>query len=78
MVGGVVEDSGGPVRVTLTSADVMAFVATGDLETRGVAFARFAGFEQDEQCIWTVPTGARVAWYKDPDGNTPQLTRPAR
>jgi hypothetical protein len=24
---------------------------------------------QDELGIWTAPTGARVAWFKDPDGN---------
>jgi catechol 2,3-dioxygenase-like lactoylglutathione lyase family enzyme len=36
----------------------------------GVRFERFAGMEQDELAIWTSPTGARVAWFKDPDGNT--------
>jgi hypothetical protein len=35
--------------------------AVGDLEACGVAFARYAGFEQDEQGIWTAPTGARFA-----------------
>ena len=35
----------------------------------------YAGFEQDEQGIWTTPTGARVAWFTDPDGNTLQLTQ---
>jgi hypothetical protein len=24
---------------------------------------------QDEQGVWTSPSGARVAWFKDPDGN---------
>jgi predicted enzyme related to lactoylglutathione lyase len=49
--------------------------AVGDLEARGVVSARYAGFEQDEQGIWTAPTGARVAWFTDPDGNTLQLTQ---
>jgi len=49
--------------------------AVGDLEARGVTFARYADFEQDQQGIWTAPTGARVAWFTDPDGNTLQLTQ---
>ena len=39
------------------------------LEERGVAFERFAGVDQDELGIWHAPSGARVAWFKDPDGN---------
>jgi catechol 2,3-dioxygenase-like lactoylglutathione lyase family enzyme len=41
------------------------------LGTAGVRFERYPGLEQDELGIWTVPGGgARVAWFKDPDGNT--------
>jgi catechol 2,3-dioxygenase-like lactoylglutathione lyase family enzyme len=40
-----------------------------DLSKRGVFFERFPGMPQDEQGIWTAPGGARVAWFKDPDGN---------
>ena len=29
-----------------------------------------SGMDQDELGIWTSPTGAKVAWFKDPDGNT--------
>jgi hypothetical protein len=25
--------------------------------------------KQDELGVWTAPTGAKVAWFKDPDGN---------
>ena len=35
----------------------------------GVCFERYAGMDQDEFGIWTSPTGAKVAWFKDPDGN---------
>jgi catechol 2,3-dioxygenase-like lactoylglutathione lyase family enzyme len=35
----------------------------------GVRFERFEGMDQDELGIWTSPTGARIAWFKDPDGN---------
>jgi catechol 2,3-dioxygenase-like lactoylglutathione lyase family enzyme len=40
------------------------------LEARGVHFERFGFFEQDALGIWTAPTGDKVAWFKDPDGNT--------
>jgi len=30
----------------------------------------FDGFGQDELGIWTAPRGDKVAWFKDPDGNT--------
>jgi catechol 2,3-dioxygenase-like lactoylglutathione lyase family enzyme len=39
------------------------------LKERGVQFERFGFFEQDELGIWTAPTGDKVAWFKDPDGN---------
>ena len=40
------------------------------LQKRGVTFERFGFFEQDALGIWTAPTGDKVAWFKDPDGNT--------
>jgi catechol 2,3-dioxygenase-like lactoylglutathione lyase family enzyme len=35
----------------------------------GVTFNRYDGVEQDERGIWTAPGGARIAWFRDPDGN---------
>jgi catechol 2,3-dioxygenase-like lactoylglutathione lyase family enzyme len=49
--------------------------AIGDLTQRGVVFVRFDGVEQDEAGVWHVPGGARVAWFKDPDGNLLSLTQ---
>jgi catechol 2,3-dioxygenase-like lactoylglutathione lyase family enzyme len=43
--------------------------AVKDLEQAGIAFERYDFLQQDGQGIWTSPTGARVAWFKDPDGN---------
>jgi catechol 2,3-dioxygenase-like lactoylglutathione lyase family enzyme len=40
-----------------------------DLEHAGVKFERFNGMKQDEQGVWNSPSGAKVAWFKDPDGN---------
>src|SRR5689334_1582292 len=42
--------------------------AVRDLQKAGVAFERY-GFPQDDLGIWTAPGGAKVAWFKDPDGN---------
>jgi len=39
------------------------------LEEKGVHFERFGFFQQDVLGIWTAPTGDKVAWFKDPDGN---------
>ncbi len=39
------------------------------LQKRGVQFEVFGFFQQDELGIWTAPTGDKVAWFKDPDGN---------
>ena len=47
--------------------DIAATVA--DLAHAGVAFEHYSFLEQNELGIWTTPTGARVAWFKDPDGN---------
>ncbi|MEP6703459.1 MAG: VOC family protein [Acidobacteriota bacterium] len=47
--------------------------AIGHLKTRGVEFMIIDGFGQDELGIVTFPGGAKVAWFKDPDGNTLSL-----
>ncbi len=41
-----------------------------ELTNKGVRFERFGFFEQDKLGIWTAPGGDKVAWFKDPDGNT--------
>ncbi len=46
------------------------------LVARGVAFTRYDRLEQDDAGIWTAPGGARVAWFRDPDGNTLSLSQP--
>ena len=40
------------------------------LAAAGVEFTIFEGMGQDESGIWTSPDGgARILWFKDPDGN---------
>jgi len=41
---------------------------------KGVEFERYDHFEQDDLGIWTSPSKAKVAWFKDPDGNLLSLT----
>ena len=41
-----------------------------ELRNKGVKFKIFGFFTQDELGIWTAPSGDKVAWFKDPDGNT--------
>jgi catechol 2,3-dioxygenase-like lactoylglutathione lyase family enzyme len=54
--------------------DIVATV--GALTARGVGFDRHEGLTQDELGIWDAPSGYRVAWFKDPDGNTLSLSQP--
>jgi catechol 2,3-dioxygenase-like lactoylglutathione lyase family enzyme len=44
--------------------------AVSAMTAKGVVFERFGFFEQDALGIWSAPGGGKVAWFKDPDGNT--------
>jgi catechol 2,3-dioxygenase-like lactoylglutathione lyase family enzyme len=48
--------------------------AVQEMERAGVKFERFGGMKQDELGIWSAPGGAKVAWFKDPDGNILSLS----
>jgi catechol 2,3-dioxygenase-like lactoylglutathione lyase family enzyme len=65
-----------PQVFTVLGWDVGDIEATIDkLTASGVEFLRFAGMnDTDPRGIWTSPNGARVAWFKDPDGNALSLT----
>ena len=40
------------------------------LAAKGVEFTVYEGMGQDDKGIWTSPDGgARILWFKDPDGN---------
>jgi catechol 2,3-dioxygenase-like lactoylglutathione lyase family enzyme len=49
--------------------------AVADLGQRGVTFERYGFPGQDEHGIWTAPGGAKIAWFKDPDGNVLGVTQ---
>jgi len=56
-------------RVRDIAASVRALTA------QGVGFLRYEGMSQDDDDIWTTPSGDKVAWFADPDGNTLSLTQ---
>jgi catechol 2,3-dioxygenase-like lactoylglutathione lyase family enzyme len=65
-----------PLPGTVLGWSVMDIAETvGKLSSKGVRFERFNGLQQDELGIWASPSGARVAWFKDPDGNMLSLTQ---
>lgn len=43
------------------------------LEKKGITFERYNGLKQDDFGIWRAPSGAKIAWFKDPDGNVLSL-----
>ena len=51
----------------------IAATVTG-LAAQGVRAERFPGLEQNDAGVWSAPSGAKIAWFKDPDGNVLSLT----
>jgi catechol 2,3-dioxygenase-like lactoylglutathione lyase family enzyme len=49
--------------------------AVADLTAKGVQFQRYGFLDQSPSGIWSTPTGDKVAWFADPDGNTLSLTQ---
>ncbi len=79
---GIVLDSGGtmlriqkgpeltPVPRTVLGWNVGDIeLAVKGLAAAGVTMERYTWFKQDDSGITSFPDGARVAWFKDPDGN---------
>lgn len=59
-----------PFSIIGWHVDDIASTVRGLIE-RGAVMERYDMLEQDELGIWAVPGDhARVAWFKDPDGNT--------
>lgn len=62
---------------TVLGWDVEAIESTVvRLTAAGVQFLRYPGLNDgDPRGIWTTPSGARVAWFHDPDGNVLSVTQ---
>jgi catechol 2,3-dioxygenase-like lactoylglutathione lyase family enzyme len=53
-------------------ADIRATVEA--IGNAGVRIETFEGLDQSEDGVWRSPSGAQVAWFKDPDGNLLSVT----
>jgi catechol 2,3-dioxygenase-like lactoylglutathione lyase family enzyme len=65
-----------PDPFTVLGWDVESIEATVDrLTAAGVEMLRFQGMNDTERRgIWTAPSGAKIAWFKDADGNALSVT----
>ena len=65
-----------PAGFTILGWEVDAIEkVVSELVKKGVTFERFPGLTQDDLGIWRAPGGAKVAWFKDPDGNILSLSQ---
>jgi catechol 2,3-dioxygenase-like lactoylglutathione lyase family enzyme len=59
-----------PLRSTVLGWEVVGIEAVVDwLIERGVEMEKYAWVQDKKRGIWDAPGGAKVAWFKDPDGN---------
>ena len=47
----------------------------GKLKDGGVTFEKYSFLQQNDLGIWDAPGGAKVAWFKDPDGNVLSISQ---
>ncbi len=83
-----IELEGGGVALRITTVDQFTpqpFTVLGfrvvdidyqvkTLLQKGLDFETYSSLSQDDLGIWTSPSGAKIAWFKDPDGNLISLT----
>jgi catechol 2,3-dioxygenase-like lactoylglutathione lyase family enzyme len=62
-----------PFTVLGWSVGDIAKIVKG-LGRKGIKFERYPGMQQDQLGVWNSPSGAKVAWFKDPDGNVLSVT----
>ena len=72
-VSGVGDYKPAPFTILGWSVSDVGKTVTG-LQKKGVKFERYPGMDQDQLGVWSSPSGAKVAWFKDPDGNVLSLT----
>ncbi len=65
-----------PQEFTIVGWEVPDIAQTvSGLREKGVQFQSYGLPGQDAQGIWSAPSGAKVAWFQDPDGNVLSLTQ---
>ena len=64
-----------PAPYTVLGWQVSDIAATlGALASAGIRPEIYEGFHQSPAGVWQSPSGAKVAWFKDPDGNLLSVT----
>jgi len=53
-------------------------IAQDELLQKGVRFERYPNLGQDDRGICMFPSGHKVAWFKDPDGNVLSISQHAQ
>lgn len=71
----LVQELSPPTHTVLGWAVPDIVAAVRRLGEGGIALERHPNLDQDGLGIWTPPGGARIAWFKDPDGQTLSLTQ---
>jgi catechol 2,3-dioxygenase-like lactoylglutathione lyase family enzyme len=65
-----------PAPYTVLGWDVPdAVQGVRELASQGITPERYPDMTQDDLGIWDAPSGARVAWFRDPDGNVLSLSQ---
>ncbi|HEY4327397.1 MAG TPA: VOC family protein [Mucilaginibacter sp.] len=65
-----------PHTFTAVGWNVRDITATiHELNSKGVFCEKYEFLPHDDLGIWTSPSGAKVAWFKDPDGNILSLSQ---
>jgi catechol 2,3-dioxygenase-like lactoylglutathione lyase family enzyme len=65
-----------PAQFTILGWEVSGIEnVVADLMKKGIRFEKYGLPGQDDQGIWSAPGGAKVAWFKDPDGNVLSLSQ---
>jgi catechol 2,3-dioxygenase-like lactoylglutathione lyase family enzyme len=65
-----------PVPYTVLGWEVSDIEGSVDaLVKAGVKFEKYDFLKPDARGIWTAPGGAKIAWFKDPDGNVLSLAQ---
>jgi len=69
----VEEPAAAPYTVLGWEVDDIIQTAKSLLKAK-IGLEHYPGIEQNGLGIWKSPSGAQVAWFKDPDGNTLSIT----
>ena len=49
--------------------------SANSLAQAGITLERYSFLQQDDAGVWSSPNGAKVAWFKDPDGNVLSISQ---